>query len=98
MQGRCYYKTEPSQCFGELILRKRLCVCRLILTLLQCRFAIGKESAMYQSSKPDREQVRQWLRHEIALHRPPPDPREIRRQLGWHQAGGEQEEAGRGRR
>jgi len=53
---------------------------------------------MYQSGKPDREQVRQWLRHEIALHRPPPEPREIRRQLGWHQAGMEQDDAGRARR
>ena len=58
---------------------------------LERRFSIGKEFAMYQSGKPDREQVRQWLRHEIALHRPPPDPHEIRRQLGWHQAGWHEE-------
>lgn len=52
---------------------------------------------MYQSGKPDREQVRQWLRHEIALHRPPPDPYEIRRQLGWQQAGREEENGKHGR-
>ncbi|MFL6719154.1 MAG: hypothetical protein ACJ8G3_22645 [Burkholderiaceae bacterium] len=56
------------------------------MNALEHSFSIGKEFAMYQSDKPDREQVRQWLRHEIALRRPPPDPREIRRQLGWHQA------------
>jgi len=67
------------------------------LNALQRRFSIGKEFAMYQSGKPDREQVRQWLRHEIALHRPPPDPYEIRRQLGWQQAGREEENGKHGR-
>jgi hypothetical protein len=38
---------------------------------------------MYQPNKPCREQVREWLRQEVAQHRPPPDPKEIRRQLGW---------------
>jgi hypothetical protein len=38
---------------------------------------------MSQLHQPGREQVREWLRQEIALHRPPPDPTEIRRQLGW---------------
>ena len=52
---------------------------------------------MYQSNKPDRERVRQWLRQEIAQHRPPPDPREIRRQLGWDCAEEEEDEPGRPR-
>jgi hypothetical protein len=38
---------------------------------------------MYRSNNPCREQVREWLRQEVAQHRPPPDPWEIRRQLGW---------------
>jgi hypothetical protein len=38
---------------------------------------------MIKSSAPSREQVREWLRQEIAEHRPPPDPTEIRNQLGW---------------
>lgn len=81
-----------------MILRKRFCPARAILNALERGFSIRKEFTMYQSGKPDREQVRQWLRHEIALHRPPPDPREIRRQLGWHQAALEQDDAGQARR
>jgi hypothetical protein len=38
---------------------------------------------MLQSHKPTREQVREWLRQEIDERRPPPNPLEIRRQLGW---------------
>lgn len=38
---------------------------------------------MIISSKPGREQVREWLRQEIDQHRPPPEPTEIRSQLGW---------------
>lgn len=38
---------------------------------------------MFQSQKPTREQVREWLRKEIDQRRPPPDPWEIRHQLGW---------------
>lgn len=38
---------------------------------------------MLKSSPPGREQVREWLRQEIDRHRPPPDPVEIRSQLGW---------------
>jgi hypothetical protein len=33
--------------------------------------------------QPDRQKVREWLRQELALHRPPPQPEEVRRQLGW---------------
>lgn len=32
---------------------------------------------------PSKELVRDWLKREIAQHRPPPDPRQIRRELGW---------------
>jgi hypothetical protein len=42
-----------------------------------------KEDAMIKSSTPSRAEVREWLRQEIAEHRPPPDPTEIRNQLGW---------------
>lgn len=33
--------------------------------------------------QPTKEVVRSWLRREVALHRPPPDPEQIRRELGW---------------
>ena len=33
--------------------------------------------------QPTKEVVRVWLRREVALHRPPPDPEQIRRELGW---------------
>ena len=32
---------------------------------------------------PTKEQVRSWLQREVAQHRPPPDPKQIRRELGW---------------
>jgi hypothetical protein len=32
--------------------------------------------------KPSKEQVREWLRREVAAHRPPPELEEIRRVLG----------------
>jgi len=38
---------------------------------------------MYRSSKPAKEQIREWLREGITRHRPPPELHEIRRQLGW---------------
>jgi hypothetical protein len=38
---------------------------------------------MNSPSNPSKEQVREWLREETIQHRPPPDPNEIRRQLGW---------------
>ena len=33
-------------------------------------------------NKPGKEQVREWLKREVAAHRPPPSPEEIRRALG----------------
>lgn len=32
---------------------------------------------------PNKELVRAWLKREVVQHRPPPDIKEIRRQLGW---------------
>ena len=32
---------------------------------------------------PDKELVRKWLKAELAQRRPPPDPEQIRRELGW---------------
>ncbi|WP_394778964.1 hypothetical protein [Undibacterium sp.] len=32
--------------------------------------------------KPSKEQVREWLKREVAANRPPPNPEEIRRALG----------------
>ncbi len=33
--------------------------------------------------QPSKERVRQWLRDQIASRQPPPDGKEIRRELGW---------------
>ncbi|GAB2865106.1 hypothetical protein GCM10027277_37510 [Pseudoduganella ginsengisoli] len=38
---------------------------------------------MEQSKQPSKEAVRQWLRKNLAERRPPPDPQQIRRELGW---------------
>lgn len=38
---------------------------------------------MFQRNKPNKQQVREWLRQEINQRRPPPDPSEIRAQLDW---------------
>ena len=42
---------------------------------------------MTQAGKPVKEKVREWLRREISERRPPPDIREIRRNLGWEVPG-----------
>lgn len=37
-----------------------------------------------QSTKqPTKQDVRDWLRRELAKQRPPPDVKQIRRELGW---------------
>jgi hypothetical protein len=36
-----------------------------------------------KSLNPTKEEVREWLRQEMAQHRPPPEMNEIRRKLGW---------------
>lgn len=38
---------------------------------------------MSKFSQPSKESVRQWLHARIAQRRPPPDPVQIRRELGW---------------
>ena len=42
-----------------------------------------------QKQQPSKESVRNWLRTEIAQRRPPPDPAQIRRELGWDLITGE---------
>ena len=34
-------------------------------------------------NKPTKEQVREWQHDRIAQHKPPPDPKQIKRELGW---------------
>ena len=38
---------------------------------------------MSQFERPTKEVVRAWLKREVAQHRPPPDIKQIRRELGW---------------
>ena len=38
---------------------------------------------MEQPKPPSKEVVRRWLRAELEQRRPPPDPKQIRRELGW---------------
>lgn len=38
---------------------------------------------MEQRQKPGKEVVRKWLKAELEQRRPPPDPEQIRRELGW---------------
>jgi len=36
-----------------------------------------------QTKQPSKEAVRQWLQKKLEERRPPPDPQQIRRELGW---------------
>ena len=36
-----------------------------------------------QPAQQPKELARNWLAHEVAQHRPPPDIDQIRRELGW---------------
>ncbi|WP_180977399.1 hypothetical protein [Janthinobacterium sp. ROICE36] len=36
-----------------------------------------------RSVLPAKELVRKWLKAELEQRRPPPDPEQIRRELGW---------------
>jgi hypothetical protein len=38
---------------------------------------------MEDKKQPSKETVRQWLRIQIEERRPPPDAKQIRRELGW---------------
>jgi len=41
------------------------------------------------TNQPSKESVRRWLYAEVRRKRPPPDPEQIRRELGWElQRGG----------
>ena len=35
------------------------------------------------TKQPSKEDVRDWLKRELAEQRPPPDVKQIRRELGW---------------
>ncbi len=38
---------------------------------------------MDRKQQPSKESVRQWLQAQIEARRPPPDAKQIRRELGW---------------
>lgn len=38
---------------------------------------------MNKCKQPDKEAVRKWIKEGVEQHRPPPDPKQIRRELGW---------------
>jgi phosphoribosylaminoimidazole-succinocarboxamide synthase len=38
---------------------------------------------MTQTSKPDKQQVRNYMAQRQAEHKPPPTPEQIREELGW---------------
>ncbi len=47
---------------------------------------------MVNTSKPTKEQVREYMERRQAQHQPPPSCQEIRRQLGWDLIEAEREE------
>ncbi len=38
---------------------------------------------MDKVKQPSNQEVRDWLARRQDEHKPPPDPKEVRRQLGW---------------
>ncbi|MES2264197.1 MAG: hypothetical protein V4724_37290 [Pseudomonadota bacterium] len=38
---------------------------------------------MEQAKQPSKEAVRQWMQDRVEQRRPPADPQQIRRELGW---------------
>lgn len=46
-------------------------------------FILETDTAMTKFQQPSKECVRMWLRARIEQRRPPPDPAQIRRELGW---------------
>ena len=52
---------------------------------------------MVNTSKPSKEQVREYMARRQAQHQPPPSCQEIRRQLGWELVEAEREESSRRR-
>jgi len=47
---------------------------------------------MEQARQPSKEAVRHWLQARQEARRPPPDPQQIRRELGWEMLRAEQDE------
>ena len=52
---------------------------------------------MVNTSKPSKEQVREYMARRQAQHQPPPSCQEIRRQLGWELVEAEREQRSRRR-
>jgi len=46
-------------------------------------FCVVIEEVAMPRNKPTKEQVREWQHDRIAQHKPPPDPKQIKRELGW---------------
>lgn len=44
---------------------------------------------MSNTKQPTKEQVRHWMQDRQVEHKPPPDPKVIRRELGWDLMGAE---------
>jgi len=44
---------------------------------------VFREEVMNQAAQPSKEQVRHWMEQRQSEHKPPPDPKQIRRELGW---------------
>jgi hypothetical protein len=65
--GRRMRRNPPRHCFGSSRLRT-VAVTALALTL---------------TTHPDKQAVRDWLKQQIAEHKPPESPEEVRRSLGW---------------
>lgn len=38
---------------------------------------------MEEKKQPSKEDVRHWLQTQVEGRKPPPDPQQIRRELGW---------------
>jgi len=45
--------------------------------------ATKQRPAMKQTSKPDKQRVRDYMQQRQAEQKPPPTPDEVRRQMGW---------------
>ena len=57
---------------------------RYTVALWSHRGSFHREAKIKEDKKqPSKESVRQWLRNQIEERRPPPDPKQIRRELGW---------------
>ncbi len=46
-------------------------------------FSLETDRVMTKFQQPSKEIVRKWLRARVEQRRPPPDPVQIRRELGW---------------